>query len=506
MGFITNILTALQLKTPPAQPAARRRPPARGAVPPRRNFYGAVMGDLYGDWKPSNLSADQQIQRDLATLRARARDLVRNDGYAKHFIGVLKRNTIGPAGIRFQSAVKTANDKPDTAAREKIETAWRDWCRPGNCDVTGKYSFIDIQNIIVETLARDGEVLVRKVRKKEAPFGFQLQLIEADHLDERHFEKKPNGNFVKMGIEFDPDGRPVAYHLFRAHPGDFLYTDISVREKIAVPAADILHLYLPGRISQSRGVPWFHAVLNRSHMLDKYEEAEVVAARVAAAKAGWFRRTEQAGESEYTGDAEDNGQLVTEVEPGMLEELPFGYDFIAYDPQHPTTAYKDYVRQILRGISAGLEVDYHQLANDLESVNYSSIRHSALGNREVYKAIQTFLSEHFHRPVFLGFLEMALLRGKINLPFSKIERFEEGKWIFRGWQWIDPLKETQSNILALQAGLKTASQIAAEQGEDLEEIYAQLKEEKALREKYGISANYDINANGGISQDANPNE
>jgi capsid protein len=53
--------------------------------------------------------------------------------------------------------------------------------------------------------------------------------------------------------------------------------------------------------------------------------------------------------------------------------------------------------------------------------------------------------------------------------------------------WVDPLKDMQANVLAIKAGLKTASQVVSEMGYDYEEILLQLKREKELREKYGIT-------------------
>jgi capsid protein len=52
---------------------------------------------------------------------------------------------------------------------------------------------------------------------------------------------------------------------------------------------------------------------------------------------------------------------------------------------------------------------------------------------------------------------------------------------------VDPLKDMQSNILAVKEGLKTHTQIASEMGMDIEELYQQIAKEKELRAKYGIT-------------------
>ncbi|MDR1451662.1 MAG: hypothetical protein LBI57_04935 [Helicobacteraceae bacterium] len=49
------------------------------------------------------------------------------------------------------------------------------------------------------------------------------------------------------------------------------------------------------------------------------------------------------------------------------------------------------------------------------------------------------------------------------------------------------MKDTNSAILAINAGLKTASSVVAEGGLDIEETYQQLAIEATMREKLGIT-------------------
>ncbi|MCK7513853.1 MAG: ATP-dependent Clp protease proteolytic subunit [Desulfobacterales bacterium] len=51
-----------------------------------------------------------------------------------------------------------------------------------------------------------------------------------------------------------------------------------------IPAEQILHTFITERINQPRGVPWMHSAMTRLNNLGAYEEAEIVAARIGAAK------------------------------------------------------------------------------------------------------------------------------------------------------------------------------------------------------------------------------
>jgi lambda family phage portal protein len=162
-------------------------------------------------------------------------------------------------------------------------------------------------------------------------------------------------------------------------------------------------------------------------------------------------------------------------------------DFKAYDPQHPNAAFKDFMKVVLRGVSSGLDVSYNTLANDLEGVNFSSLRSGVLEEREVWKDLQKWIGEHLHDDVFTDWLDMALLTKAVPLPFFKHDKFNNPSWLPRGFAWVDPLKDSQSNILLNKEGLKSHSEIFAEMGKDIEEVYQQLAKERELREQYGIT-------------------
>ncbi len=53
-------------------------------------------------------------------------------------------------------------------------------------------------------------------------------------------------------------------------------------------ADEVLHLYIQERPGQTRGVTWFASALQRLHMLDGYENAELVRARASSALMGFI--------------------------------------------------------------------------------------------------------------------------------------------------------------------------------------------------------------------------
>lgn len=457
----------------------------------QRNFAAAKIDRLTSAWNGVSGSADAVTSPSLARIRARSRQLAVDNDYARRFYKLLRSNVVGPQGIGMQvrAIAKEAKGSVvyDDDANKVIERNWYEWAGKKHCTVDGRLTLIDVQQMLIETVAKDGEILVRKVRGRAAgnPFGFALQLLEADHLNENYNTTMANGNKVRMGIEYNEWDRPVAYHVLNRHPGDLVGTAYHAEKYDRIPANEIIHLFFSERPSQSRGMPWMVSAMRRMRMLGTYEENELVAAGVAASKMGFF--TSADGE-QYKGTDEDaDGNLITEAEPGLFEQLPAGVKFEAWDPQHPTTSFGSFIKAMLRGAASGMGLSYNTLANDLEGVNFSSIRQGTLEERELWKIMQTWMIEHFCTDVFESWLLMALTTQKIPLPLAKFEKFNSPVWRPRGWSWVDPLKEVNANIAAVNAGFISAQDVASQQGADIEDIYAQLALEQSLRTKHGVT-------------------
>jgi lambda family phage portal protein len=464
-------------------------------------FNAGVVDRLSTGFTGAGLSVNEMLRKDLVKMRHRSRELVNDNDYGKKFVSMVKTNVVGNKGIRLQAKAKGNNGQPDKMDNDAIETAWKDWSHMKNCSVNSKLSLLDIQRIAVTTVAMEGECLIRIVYRAVYKYGMALQLIEADRLDVELNETLKDGNRIVMSVEMDEFDVPVAYYVLTSHPSETLYT-FRGRKYMRIPADEMIHLFLPERISQARGIPWMHASIRRLNMVGGYEEAELVAARAGASKMGFYYT--ETGDS-YTGDDADTetGAPIQNAEPGTFEQLPMGTKFESYDPQHPTGAYNYFLKGTLKGAAAGLNVSYTGYTGDLEAVNYSSIRAGLIEERENWRVVQGWFVEHCMATIYERWLSGALTRGLIvnqagvKLPLSRKEKFLSVTWQARGWAWVDPLKDQQANDAAVAAGHKTNSAVAAATGEDLEEIYEQLAWEKELAAKYGL----DFSPNTGMSND-----
>lgn len=451
-----------------------------------RSYAGAQKGRLFADFFSNSKSADAELAPALRTLRDRSRELARNDSYVKRYLALLSANVVGTKGIRLSCKARDDNGQLDIVGNQIIEREFARWCKKANCTVTGKLSFIDAQKLFIETLARDGECLVKHVKTKDNPFNYSIQFIEADHLDEELTEIAGNNNKIRMGVECNPVGRPLAYHLFKNHPYDTDSYASPGQKYIRIPAEEMIHAYMQERPEMTRGVPWTATAMDKIHTLNGYRQAELTASRLAACKMGFY--TSPGGDGYVGEDYEDTYSPIMEAEPGTFEQLPSGMDFKSFEPNHPTSAFDAFEKAILRGISSGLNISYHSLANDLSSVNYSSIRAGSLEDRAQFGVIQEFVVAHFIEPIFREWLEMAMTTNQIPLPMTRFDKFaDSATFIPRSWSYVDPQKEIQANILGLKSGQVTMADIQSAYGRDVEELFEQHDREKKLAEQYGVS-------------------
>lgn len=442
-------------------------------------YEGARVSRLTSDWVTGGTSADAEIKGSLPRLRNRSRQLVRDNDYARQAIRAVKNNVIG-TGIRMQAQVRMqrGGGRLDQAVNDAIELAWSDWGRKDSCHTAGRLSFSDIERLLVGAMAESGEVFVRMVRQ---PFGksrvpFALEVIESDLLDDAYTGSSTvEGNEWRMGVELDRWGRPVRYAFLTKHPGDSSFGPSTTARHRLIPAGEVLHLYLMERPGQTRGVPWLASAIQRLHMLQGYEQAEVVRARAASSLMGFITSPE----GELLGDEIYDNERVSNFEPGVFKYLAPGESVTVPQLDAPDGQLEPFLRAMLRAMAAGLGCSYETVSRDFSQTNYSSSRLSLLEDRENWKALQQYMIENFHRPVFEAWLEMAVLGGVLNLPAYETDpdRYRRVRWMPRGWAWVDPAKEVQAYKDAVRCGFKTQADVVAEQGGDLEELLLARKAE-----------------------------
>ncbi len=408
-------------------------------------------------------------------MNARARWLVRNNGYAANAIESWAANTVGD-GISPNSSIEQASRKD---AVQRLWLAWTD-----DADAEGMTDFYGLQRRASREVFMTGEVFLRfRPRRPEdgLTVPLQIQMLPSEMLPLNHNAVDGNGNVIRQGIEFDRLGRRVAFHFLRRHPGDSTDPGLS-GETVRVPASEVLHIIDPVEAGQLRGVSRFAPAIVKLFLLDQYDDAELDRKKVAAMYAMFV--TSPAPDNPLAPPDEEY-----EVAPGQVVRLDPGEDVTVSAPADSGSTYEPFQYRTLLQISAALGIPYGYLSNDGAKGNFSNSRLSLIEFRRRVSAWQhSVMVFQMCRPVWARFMDTAVLAGALKLPGYDRRRSEylACNWLPTKWDWVDPLKDANAEIAQIEAGLKSRTQAIAERGYDAEQVDAEIARERDRERRLGL--------------------
>jgi len=455
-----------------------------------RRRVGAFIGGFEAGLANRRLKGFQPSRAHLNTLiaaagpdiTARARWLVRNNGYAANAIESWAGNVVG-AGIKPSSLIA------DAGLKATVQKLWLDWT--DEADAEGFTDFYGLQRRAAREVFIAGEVFFR-FRPRRPQDGFavplQLQMLPSEMLPLNCNEVTPGGNIIRQGIEFDAIGRRVAYHFLRRHPGDL--TDPGVAGETArIPASEVVHIIDPVDAGQLRGISRFAAGIVKLFLLDQYDDAELDRKKVAAMHALFITTPAPAEPLDAVEGRDENGERTLDLQPGQITMLEPGEEIQTSDPADSGATYEPFQYRTLLQVSAALGVPYAYLSNDMLKANYSNSRLALLEFRRRIEAYQhAVMVWQFCRQVWARFLDTAAMAGVLDLPRYETRRRDclACSWLPPKWDWVDPMKDARAEIEQIDAGLKSRTQALAERGFDAEQVDAEIAADKERERSLGL--------------------
>jgi capsid protein len=88
------------------------------------------------------------------------------------------------------------------------------------------------------------------------------------------------------------------------------------------------------------------------------------------------------------------------------------------------------------------------------------------------------------RPVWRRWLETAVLSGALNTDPADARAVQ---WIPPRWDWVDPLKDIQAQVLAMGAGITSRRKVVEATGYDIEEVDRENAADAARVREMGLS-------------------
>jgi lambda family phage portal protein len=438
---------------------------------PARRMIDAAAGGRRGGGMGTFGPINPEIAAGATLTRSRARYLATNHTFLSNGVANWVSALVG-AGIR---PVPRDDDMATRRAASRAFEAWAD-----TADATGRTDWWGLQSEVARHLVVDGEALVLIHDDGD---GLKLQTVAPEQLDEAKTAELGGGRMIVSGVEFDAQGRRVAYWILPHRPHS---TFADFAPSVPFDAADVLHIMRPLGAGQVRGLSWLAPAVLSASELDQLMDALLVGAKTSAMFAGFLTDLNATGGLPFDGD-QTGGILDTGLEPGTLKLLPAGIDvkFSAPDAAKDSPAF---LRMNLQALAAALGLPEHLLSGDLTNANYSSLRAGLLPFRARVEQTQYgTLVPQFLRPVWRRWIVSEVLSGRLDLSPDMA-----AEWIMPRPMQVDPQKDLAAVKEALALGLTSRTKAINEMGwnaDDLdEEIAADRTRERDLGLTFGTSA------------------
>lgn len=426
-------------------------------------------------------SPDAETLPDLDLLRARSRDLVRNDPLARGAISTKVVNVIGTGHVlRPEIDADRLKMKPKAADAWEAQALdiWTDWAWSTDCDVTRHQTFAELEDLVYRSRVQSGDVfVVRRFKpRKGRLLATAVQVIEADRLSNPNWATDTPK--LAGGVEKDEDGAPIAYHFADRYAIDSGFAGAVTWTR--VPAYDamgrklVLHIHGPReRPDMTRYAPMLAPVIEALKQRSRYTDAELMAAVVSAI----FAITTKSDDGDLsealarlaTSNGVSTAKKAGEIdlsEPGVVFDLLPDEEVKAFEPGRPNPQFSPFIDAIAREVGAGTDLPHELLVKQFQA-SYSASRAALEMAWQFFRADRELHVTQFCAPIYEDVITEAVARGLLKAPGLLKDPLRRQAWLGATWMGparptIDPVKDATADEKYLAMGATSLTRVAAE--------------------------------------------
>lgn len=482
------------------------------------------FSDSMANWQPALWSPDNEVNIYRDRIVSRVRDMARNDGWASGSVTRILDNAVGAnfrpiakvdyRALAMQTGIKAFDAKWADEYGRAVEAAWRTWAKDPNCycDVERKKTVSQMLRLAFRHKLVDGDALAvlqyrtDRLGHGRARYATTVQIVDPDRLS------NPQQVFdmlnIRGGVEIDDDGVPVAYHIRKAHMGDWWSAEKTltwerIKRETAWGRPIVVHDFDSERAGQHRGTSIFTPIVQRLKMLIKYDEVELQASILNAIFGAYItspydpRLFEDGLKTDDVLEYQDmrtdfhKDNRISLQSGARMPILAPGEEVATVNAARPTSNFAAFESAALRNVAAALGISTQQLTQDWSDVNYSSARSAMLEAWKTLTRRRDDFASGFAQPIFSSFIEELHDLGEVPLPAGAPEflaakaAYCRAQWMGPGRGWVDPVAEKKGAILGMDSGMSTLEMEVSENvGEDWEELLDQrAREVEAFKER-----------------------
>ena len=430
-----------------------------------------VFSDFNGDKFPGGFGITQLYELDYWTLRQRSEQLFTENLYAAGIVQRLITNEINtgltPECTPVEEITGLTEDQANTWS-ETVETRFELWGdSPKVCDFKRSSTFGKLQRQTRMEALIGGDVLVvmsQNVRTKLP----QVQIIKGDKVQNPTVDSKGirKNNTIKDGVEFDSNGRDVAYWITQENAPSRRIPAFG--EKTGRRIAWLV-FGLQRRVGKVRGEPLLSIVLQSLKEIDRYRDSTQRKAVVNSLMAMFIKKTEdKMGSLPIQGGAVRNDVVQVETPLGtsrsfnastmlpgnVVEELQVGEEPVMLGGNGTDTNFGLFEDTIISAVAWAREIPPEILKLSFSS-NYSASQAAILEFRIYLNKVWSEVGEDFCTPIFNEWLVSEVLLGKIAAPgLLEAWRDPQKHDIFAAWvsvDWYGSIKPSTDMLKAVKA-------------------------------------------------------
>lgn len=449
--------------------------------------YGSAFEN---DYRRTRLNlggtADAHYYRWLDFWRTReyVRDFDRNDILVGQLVDRAVANIVGPG---FRCDPETG----DTGLNRDLREAWLQWWSdPRESDLSSRHPGEAYEALCQRAKIVDGDIFVRLFWT--GPHRGKVQYLEADRID------SPGriDDAVIHGIEIDDFGAPKTYYVLK-HKAEwqkwrrYYVPDVSDNSAYdAIPAVDsegrpnVLHIYSPSRVTQTRGITAFHAAFEYLSMFEDVQFAKLLQQQVVSCAAMFINsdRDIQFGPREREVEAEDGSDRWSEgLQPGKIFTLYRGESAQGFSPNVPNPEFFEHVKLLLRLIGGAIGIPLEIALMDTTNTTFHGYRGALQQARLGFIREQKTLRSQLHSAIYSYWLTTWLQDNYSGFEKAlawKNKRMRRVRFIPPGWSYIQPMTDAQADALRQEKMLESPRAIAGERGRDWDDIVAETVEDQ----------------------------
>ena len=419
---------------------------------------------------------DKQLRAtDRKVLQSTTRDLRRNEVAARW---ILSKHIDFVVKHQFQP--NTGDEATDNLLRDFYSYA----SKKEQFDISGRYDLNTFMRMVESSAVVDGDIFCVRQR------GGYLQAIESDRvrqptfLEERDGVTPSNGTQDSVlqdwvqGVKIDVTGRHKSYAIWKRAENRYEFErNVSAKKVITMGFWD--------RFDQTRGISPLASVVNT--IMDLNESYDYALAKSKVAQLFALSITREAnwglGDDDQSGDSDPDRTVSFDKGPQILD-LDAGEEAKFLTAATPEGATQDFWKDMIGMALKSLNIPYSFW--DESYTNFNGSRTALiLYLRSCEKDRERQVA--FRNDWFQWRLKVGILKGEIQLPSSFEIDPKNWLWVPDGLQYWDTKKEADADVVLIENGLRSRTEIRRERfGDEWADVARKLSEEKALLEELNI--------------------